>query len=64
MVCTTWSIVYGVCYSFGGAWTSKMANIMDPILPILSILGYSAITLGSFGGPGSNLLFWAASSEV
>ena len=34
-------------------WTSKMAKIMDPILPILSILGYWAIILGSFGGPGS-----------
>ena len=29
-----------------------MAKIMDPILPILSILGYWAIVLGSFGGPG------------
>ena len=28
-----------------------MAKIMDPILPILSILGYWAIILGSFGGP-------------
>ena len=35
-----------------GAWTSKMAKIMDPILPILSILEYWAIILGSFGGPG------------
>ena len=25
---------------------------MDPILPILSILGHWAILLGSFGGPG------------
>ena len=31
-----------------------MAKIMDPILPILSILGYWAIILGSFGGPGMN----------
>ena len=31
-----------------------MAKIMDPILPILSILGYWAIILGSFGGPGSS----------
>ena len=31
-----------------------MAKIMDPILPILSILGYWAIILGSFGGPGDN----------
>ena len=29
-----------------------MAKIMDPVLPILSILGYRAIILGSFGGPG------------
>ena len=29
-----------------------MAKRMDPILPILSILGYWATTLGSFGGPG------------
>ena len=30
-----------------------MAKIMDPLLPILSILGYWAIVLGSFGGPGT-----------
>ena len=30
-----------------------MAKIMDPILPILSILGYWSIILGSFGGPGN-----------
>ena len=29
-----------------------MAKTMDPILPILSVLGYWAIILGSFGGPG------------
>ena len=29
-----------------------MANIMDPILPIASIMGSWAIILGSFGGPG------------
>ena len=29
-----------------------MANIMDPTLPVLSALGYRAIILGSFGGPG------------
>ena len=34
-------------------WTSKMAKIIDPILPVLSILGYWAIILGSFGGPGT-----------
>ena len=28
-------------------WTSTVAKIMDPILPILSILGYWAIVLGS-----------------
>ena len=30
-------------------WTSKMAKILDP-LPVLSILGYWAIVLCSFGG--------------
>ena len=30
-----------------------MAKIMDPVLPIFSILGYRAIILGSFGGPGT-----------
>ena len=34
-------------------WTSKIARIVDPIWPILSIFGYCAIILGSFGGPGS-----------
>ena len=29
-----------------------MAKIIDPILPILSIFGYRAIILGSFGGSG------------
>ena len=29
-----------------------MANIMDPILPILDILGYWATILDSFGGSG------------
>ena len=33
-------------------WTSKMAKILDPILPILSIWGSWAIILGSFRGPG------------
>ena len=37
-------------------WTSKMAKLMDPILPILSILGYWSIILGSFGGPGTTIL--------
>ena len=32
-----------------------MAKIMDPILPILSVLGYWSIILGSFGGPGTYL---------
>ena len=31
-----------------------MAKIMDPILPILYILRYWAIILGSFGGPGKS----------
>ena len=38
-----------------------MANIIDPILPIVSILGYWAIILGSFGGPGRLMacgIFW------
>ena len=35
---------------FACTWTSKMAKIVDPIL---SVLGYWAIILGSFGGPGS-----------
>ena len=30
---------------------------MDPILPILSMLGYWAIILGSFGGPGITYVF-------
>ena len=30
-----------------------MAKIMDPGLPILSILEYRAIILGSLGGPGT-----------
>ena len=32
-----------------------MAKIMDPILPILSILGYRAIILGSVAGPGRSI---------
>ena len=32
-----------------------MAKIMDPMLPILSILRSWAIILGSFGGPGKAL---------
>ena len=31
-----------------------MAKKMDPILSILSILGYWAIILGTFGGPGED----------
>ena len=31
-----------------------MAKIMDPVLPILSILGYKAIILGSSGGLGNS----------
>ena len=30
-----------------------MAKIMDPILPILTVLGFWAIFGGSLGGPGS-----------
>ena len=30
---------------------------MDPILPILSILGYWFIILGFFGGPGNGFLY-------
>ena len=33
-----------------------MAKIIDPILPILSILGYWAMILGSFGGPGNRTI--------
>ena len=33
-----------------------MAKIMDPVLPILSILGYRAIILGSLGGLGT--FYW------
>ena len=29
-----------------------MSKTMDPILPILSVFGYWAILLGTFGGPG------------
>ena len=32
-----------------------MAKIMDPILSLLCILGYWAIVLGSFGGPGRSI---------
>ena len=39
-------------HSNAATWTSKMAKTMDPTLPILSILGYWAMILGSFGGPG------------
>ena len=34
-------------------WTSKMAQRMDAILPIVSILRYWAIMLRSFGGLGN-----------
>ena len=37
---------------FGVSWTSNMAKIMDSILPVLSILAYWSIVLGSFAGPG------------
>ena len=32
-----------------------MPKILEPILPILSILGYWAVILGTFEGPGSKL---------
>ena len=35
-----------------------MAKILDPILPILSMLEYCAIILGSFGGPGLSAEAW------
>ena len=37
-----------------------MAKAMDPILPILSLLGYWAIILGSFGGPGLDMILSTA----
>ena len=43
----------GALYTFRNSRSpAKMAKIMDPVLPILSILEYRAIILGSFGGPG------------
>ena len=45
-----WGLCFGWFYSL--TWTSKMAKIVDPILPIPCILGYWSIILGSFGGPG------------
>ena len=40
-----------------------MAKIMDPILPILCILGYWAMILGSFGGPGTSATLPPEDSE-
>ena len=37
----------------GGYRTSKVPKTMDPVLPILSLLGYWAITSGTLGGPGT-----------
>ena len=34
--------------AFKGYLDPQIAKIMDPILPVLSILGYWPITLGSF----------------
>ena len=34
--------------SFPSTWTSKMPKRMDPVLPILSILGYWADVLGTW----------------
>ena len=39
---------FGYIHIYIYTWTSEMANIMDPILPILSILGDWAILLGYF----------------
>ena len=33
-----------------------MAKIMDPLLPILSMLGYCVTVLGTFAGPGNLVL--------
>ena len=41
-----------------------MAKIMDPVLPILSILGYWSIILGSFGGLGRPVSALALALEV
>ena len=38
---------------FVGTWTSEVAKIMDPVLPIPENLGYWSIILGSFGDPGT-----------
>ena len=42
-----------------------MAKIMDPILPIQSTLGYWAMILGSFGGPGipSMLIYYVPGQQ-
>ena len=48
-------LLSGLGLLFGvDTWTSKMAKIMDPILPVLSIWGYWAIVLGFFGGSGNS----------
>ena len=47
-----YGILSGLTKSTDHPSTSKMAIMIDPILPIPSILGYWAIILGSFGGPG------------
>ena len=41
--------------------TSKMTKIMDPILLILSVLGYSAVVFGTLESriSNQNLLLWA-----
>ena len=44
-------------YYHVATWTSKMAKTMDPILPVLSMLEYWAMILGSFGGPGTYYSF-------
>ena len=47
----------GICDVYGSTWTFKMPKRIDPMLPILSVLGCWAIILGTFGGPGTWLLF-------
>ena len=50
-----WLLETGLGALLGGTWTSKMAKIMDPTLPLLSVLGFWAIILGYFGGPGNSI---------
>ena len=50
--------ILGLSYDMVYTWTSRMPNIIDPmilfnILPILSTLGSWAILLGTLAGPGT-----------